>query len=410
LRLPLITGLPAADMLTTKEIFLIAALFCLVMILALSSFKGQRVRGINALLLANVLGMAANLAYAFGREMPALLAYEGADTLYAAAAATALIGFRRLSGRTAPVRAVLLAVAANTVLIGVFHYLFDSFTCRTLVVSIFQAGVAGDIGYSVLRSRKEWRASGYSLLFALGMCGADAAGHLFRGIGQIFLSAAPRSLLEPSGWNLLFLSAGAAMLPVLTLSGLLLIHRKLLALAEHAANRDFLTGAWSRRAFFDVAEREISRAKRGRLALSVLLIDLDEMKGVNDSLGHAAGDEMLVCFVDEAQSKLRAADVLGRLGGDEFAVLMPGTDVDGAVIVAERLKTQRKTDEIAEPPKFSAGLATLRDDDTLQTFLNRADVALYEAKAQGGNQTAMEASSTAFASRTAASPDLDPIR
>jgi diguanylate cyclase (GGDEF)-like protein/PAS domain S-box-containing protein len=161
---------------------------------------------------------------------------------------------------------------------------------------------------------------------------------------------------------------------------------------ERQAHTDFLTGAASRRHFLARAEEAIRLARRYSHPLSLLMLDLDHFKAVNDTHGHHVGDLVLKALVQVSWQTLRDVDVLGRLGGEEFAILLPETDADHALQVAERL---RQTVAAAKVPfddgsidfTVSIGAATLVDSDTdIDTFLNRADEALYEAKRTGRNR------------------------
>jgi hypothetical protein len=145
-------------------------------------------------------------------------------------------------------------IAAVVAAIAIFHYGFDSFTLRTITVGLFQAAVCIAIGITVFRSREIW-SSRYPYLFTIVMVALVVAGHTLRGIVHVTHADILTSLLQPSAWNVFFLSAGTLVLPVLTLGGVMMVHEAMMAQAEHAANRDFLTGAWSRRAFFGHAER-----------------------------------------------------------------------------------------------------------------------------------------------------------
>lgn len=381
-------------MLDTKAAFLIAALLCFVMFLVVYSINESRVGGVRELLLGNVFGMAAYILYAFGKELPPLFAYEVANAAYVSASAATLAGYRRLTRRTIRPPLIFGLVLAVTLAIALFHYVVDSFALRTLVVSVSQAGIAMAIGLTVASTWRTWTSSRYPLLFVICMCLIIAAGHLFRVGTQLLDGNAPASLLEPTGWNVVILSAGAFMLPVLTLGGLLLAHCTIVAVAEDAANHDFLTDAWSRRAFFDIGRRELDRSKRSGQSLALLVIDLDNFKALNDACGHAAGDATLLRFASASTGTLRSIDYLARLGGDEFAVLLPDTTLEGAFSAANRLLKQNlSSDQLNAPTPvtLSIGLAISRRDDNLQTLLQRADNALYAAKAQGRNRLVAEA-------------------
>jgi diguanylate cyclase (GGDEF)-like protein len=378
-------------MLSTKEVFLIASLLCFVTFLVLFAFRENGVRGIRHVLLASVLGMAGNILYAYGRELSPLLGYEVANAVYASSAAALLVAYRRMFKRRAFLRTLAAAIGLLTVLIACFHYVYDSFATRTAIASLFQAAMAAGIGITVLQARSEWRKPYYPKLFILGMSGLVAGGHLFRVIMQLMSPAAPHSLLAPTGWNVLVLSAGAFALPVLCFGSLLIAHRRIVLMAENAANQDYLTNAWSRRAFFEMGERELSRSRRTQRPMSILLFDLDNFKQVNDESGHDAGDQLLVTLVADANQVLRNIDSLCRLGGDEFAVLMPETDLQGATVLAYRLKegaerSCAKTSGVT----LSIGGAALGPDDTLKSLVKRADMALYQAKRKGRNQIVID--------------------
>lgn len=160
----------------------------------------------------------------------------------------------------------------------------------------------------------------------------------------------------------------------------------------HQANTDPLTGLSNRRYFLVQAEQEIRRARRFARDLSVMMMDLDRFKMINDTLGHAAGDAVLQAIVKASQERLRESDIMGRLGGEEFALLLPETSLEAAMEVSGRL-----LEHIAETPiptvkgvvhcTTSLGVAQLRDSDsTIDDLLHRADEALYEAKRNGRNR------------------------
>jgi diguanylate cyclase (GGDEF)-like protein/PAS domain S-box-containing protein len=154
------------------------------------------------------------------------------------------------------------------------------------------------------------------------------------------------------------------------------------------ATTDMLTGALTRRHFFDLAEVEWERSSRHHRPLCVALIDVDHFKKVNDRFGHGCGDEALHLVAETVRSKLRRHDLLGRYGGDELALLFPETSLEGAQQVSDRIR--RAVVEIAlmhgETPvklTISAGLVERRPDETLTAACQRADAALYEAKDAG---------------------------
>ena len=156
------------------------------------------------------------------------------------------------------------------------------------------------------------------------------------------------------------------------------------------ANTDPLTGTHNRRYFAEKAELELHRAKRYQHPLSLMVIDLDYFKQVNDQHGHAAGDSALRKLVEVCRQTLREQDSLCRLGGDEFAVLLPETDLDGAILVAERVTETIANSAVPGAPEqlrlsLSIGVTTLdlQGDVNYDAFMSAADAALYEAKTHG---------------------------
>ena len=154
------------------------------------------------------------------------------------------------------------------------------------------------------------------------------------------------------------------------------------------ATIDTLTGALTRRHFFDLAELEWARSMRHRHPLCVALIDVDHFKSVNDRFGHGMGDEALRLVAETVRSKLRRHDLLGRYGGDELALLFPETPLEGAQQVSDRIRRAvagiRLTHgELEVKLTISGGLVARRDDELLVAACQRADAALYAAKDSG---------------------------
>jgi diguanylate cyclase (GGDEF)-like protein len=156
---------------------------------------------------------------------------------------------------------------------------------------------------------------------------------------------------------------------------------------------DELTGLVNRRRFMEALDAEIARAQRLRSGLSLLLADLDDFKRINDRFGHPAGDEALRAFADGLREHLREIDIAARLGGEEFAVLLPETGLEGALAVAERLRTtirERPVLHEGETPVHltaSIGVAEYRHGSR-DDLLRAADAGLYQAKQQGKNRIA----------------------
>jgi len=161
--------------------------------------------------------------------------------------------------------------------------------------------------------------------------------------------------------------------------------------ARERATRDALTGTYHRRALVEALEREASRAARTGKPLSIARIDLDRFRGVNETHGLAAGDAVLKRFAAVAQRAIRDVDVLGRYGGKEFLLLMPDTDLAGAVVAAERVRAavdRESFRDLAGERRItcSSGLAQYRKAENLAHTVGRAEASLNYGKAAGRNR------------------------
>ena len=165
----------------------------------------------------------------------------------------------------------------------------------------------------------------------------------------------------------------------------------LYAAALQNALKDPLTGIGNRISMQQTLQRDIDTAQRHEQALSVLMIDIDYFKRINDTYGHSAGDAVLVEVAQHIQKQLRTTDALFRYGGEEFLAVLPNTCSQHASLVAERLRESLEALEINIEGHIitvtsSTGCATLRTDDSQHSLLQRSDVALYAAKHNGRNQ------------------------
>ena len=175
--------------------------------------------------------------------------------------------------------------------------------------------------------------------------------------------------------------------------GILLVRlKRVLERETHLATRDALTGIGNWRHFEAVAGRELGRAKRSGKPLSVAYIDLDDFKMVNDSLGHQAGDALLVSVASVLQQSVRTIDCIARLGGDEFIVLMPETGQNGARAVVARIRKmlEEALKEGHWSSTLSVGLVTFAGvPDSIDELIRKADDLMYRAK-KGGKDSVAE--------------------
>jgi len=161
---------------------------------------------------------------------------------------------------------------------------------------------------------------------------------------------------------------------------------------QRLATVDALTGLLNRRAVLDQLAWQLAHARRSKLPLSVVMLDVDRFKSINDSWGHAAGDEVLRGLGRVCHSMVREVDVCGRLGGEEFLLVLPDTDLAGASRMCRRLLRALRWNEVEVDTgdvltvTASVGVASAREGETIEELLARADDAMFAAKAGGRDQ------------------------
>ncbi|MBA6224059.1 diguanylate cyclase [Colwellia sp. MB02u-18] len=162
---------------------------------------------------------------------------------------------------------------------------------------------------------------------------------------------------------------------------------------KNLANTDPLTNLYNRRYLTEQAEQEYHRAKRYSLSLTVMTIDIDHFKSINDKFGHPAGDKVLIAVAQQLKTNLRKIDILARIGGEEFSILLPETSATAGMKLAERIRTEQSNLKIVGdwPGEIklsvSIGVSSfLSDDESFDTMFSRADKALYQAKNYSRNK------------------------
>ncbi len=156
---------------------------------------------------------------------------------------------------------------------------------------------------------------------------------------------------------------------------------------EKMATHDSLTGIYNRFFFLDATKRGIKVSIRDERPMSLMMLDIDHFKSVNDTYGHDAGDQVLQAFVTTIAERLRDSDIFARWGGEEFIVTLPSTSLENAMHLAETVRENIEQSIFPEVNKItcSIGVSSLNEEDSVDTLIKRADMALYEAKASGRN-------------------------
>lgn len=382
-------------MLITISLLLVTTAMSAVMLLVLTSLADSKVAGIREWAQANGVAVIALLMFAARGVIPDVLSIEVANALLLLTASLMLAGYRRYLGLPVPWRWLAAGGAAAFAGVVVFHYVHDSLALRVVSMSAFHVAICFGI-YASLPRVADGRLrypNAFSRMAALLL----GLGHFCRGAFYAFIAYQPATLLDPDIANLAFFAIGTLALPALSLGAVMLANARVLNETAYAAEHDHLTGAPSRRAFFEMAERELARARRHGSGLGLLLVDADHFKRINDTYGHGVGDEVLRDLVARTREEIRKIDYFARLGGEEFGVLLPDASFDTTRAVAERLRAALDRPATGVPaatgPAYtvSIGLAMLEKGEDFAGLMRRADAALYAAKAGGRNRVEVAA-------------------
>jgi len=292
--------------------------------------------------------------------------------------------FRGLSGRVGYVGFGLLACL---IAIFVYYTYFEpSLTSRLVWISVAMALQSGLCASSLLRGKvEELPIARWMTLVPFILTAFYFSFRSLWSMGQSdlveFMSAGSVHQLAFLVFNLLIVTSSFGLLWMISAR----LENKL----SNQARKDELTGAYNRRALSELAPIEISRAYRHQLPLSVIMLDLDHFKALNDTLGHSKGDLVLSTFSALLLKNIRKEDLLFRYGGEEFVIICPNT-LDRAEILAEKLKTKIEEKMVIKKSNIkvtaSFGVVELSSGDDLISIIARADQAMYKAKENGRNR------------------------
>ncbi len=379
-------------MLDPRSIVFILAALSMLMAIVLSAMpsavrdRQQGARHWSASMLCVAL---ASVLYGLRGMVPESLSMVVANA--SAMGATALIYYggraffeQRRHGR----QLIIALLIANLGLIYCF-YVQDLYAIRVVIFSSVSGVLLFLFGLDVLRHRpRDTGRAQFPYLFTAITVIFDALVSLARIINAVLNPTGGSDFLAPTPLNALYFSTHGLLAICISVGFILMLNERLHAMLEHQLSHDPLTNAYSRPMIFELAQRELSTLRQ---PLSLLLLDIDHFKQVNDNLGHQAGDEVLKHFVRTLTANLRSNEPLGRYGGEEFIILLRGVDAESARITAERLRqcvaeAPYRHSQSDYPITTSIGHATAYAQESLEQLLQRADTALYRAKREGRNR------------------------
>ena len=378
----------------TFVLLLLSALLSLVMVFVWRTNKTYN--GFGWWTLANLAGILGFLLLGLRAQLPDLISIVIANTVACSSMGLTLVGTRRFLGRSGAEVFVGAALLLHAVALAWFTYIDPDTVMRIYVSSGLSAMFGIRCDYEFITVKKNDRlfttifAATVHAIFSIFMIGRMALTHIFSNIDNFY---------SPDWIQSLTFTMFITFLVTWTFNFLMLnserVQRELKTTQvelEKLATTDFLTSISNNRRFSEISENEMRRARRFNHPLSVIVLDIDRFKEINDTYGHAAGDLVLLRIAEIGKAGLRGVDTIGRLGGDEFGILLPHTDLSGAEIVAETMRVaieEAVIDSSAGPIKIMAslGIAEMKASDRdIKSILERADALLYEAKRGGRNR------------------------
>lgn len=382
-----------------QVIFLLATIFSISWLFHSAVLRRTPVYG-ALFALANVLVGSGVVLVSQRTGASSFLHFQLADWLVVCGFAAIWTGLRAASGRKSSHRFFWLAPLALVLLevMGTVSLAPDpsSYTPRAIAFNVLCAAILAACIREVTVNFDEWALPKvYKATIAVSFLLAGLA-FAVRGVQIVMLAATAAQPLRDfvSGYQA-FLWVFVAEIVLVNISLVTLVVGQLVAEIRHLADRDGLTGVYTRRYAMDCLHRAVQRARRNGRPLACVLIDLDDFKSINDQYGHDGGDAALLHVCHIFGAKLRATDILGRFGGEEFILVCEDTNAETATEVAERLRRALESQPIALRDRSvsltaSFGISQLRAVDDVHALLKRADAALYRAKRAGRNRILVE--------------------
>ncbi|EHP42723.1 diguanylate cyclase [Cupriavidus basilensis OR16] len=343
------------------------------------------IKGLLPWALAPLLCALSTAFYAMDGQWPAVLVALGGNALLLSGCALFYFGSQRFYGVPCTWKSWLALGIACLAGITWFLLVHPDYRIRVLLLTSVLAAIC------LTHARLTWQQGrGFAPRFMAVVLAFQGLALLMRAATTVFQDAVDTSRFSPSAIQTTYIAAFCLASLFVCLGLLLTVSERLRAQFEYLAQRDDLTGVLSRRAVLHAGSSELKNRRGGGQPLSLLLMDIDHFKRINDQHGHMVGDRVLARFAQIVGRALRHTDYLGRFGGEEFVVLLPRTGMEAALAMAEDVRQAvEQQSAIAGQPACTAslGLASIEAGEaTLDELLARADSALYRAKAEGRNR------------------------
>lgn len=340
------------------------------------------IRGVGGWAVAPLLWLLSTVLFGARGAIPDWLGLVLANQLLVLGSVTYYMGTRQFMGQPATWRTWNWVMAGTTVVFAWLTYGWPNYAVRVGFFTVVMGALyAAQLRFMLRHGGRNFPVRLVEVMLGLHMLVLGVR------LGSILAGHAGNDLMEPSLFQTLYIGAYALTVLMLSIGAVLMATDRLRTELEHLATYDSLTQALNRRALLQRCEDELERAQRYGNGPSIMMVDLDNFKAVNDTRGHQHGDAVLVHFAERTRQVLRRADRLGRYGGEEFLVLLPGADAQAALGVAQRIHATLATGHPLDC-EVSIGLTSWTGpQETLDAMLSRADAALYRAKEEGRNRT-----------------------
>ncbi|MDP2135032.1 MAG: GGDEF domain-containing protein, partial [Sulfuritalea sp.] len=359
---------------------LIGAVMSVVLFFLRRSFP-PTIKGLTEWAVAAALIFVSTLLLGARDAIPDFFSVVVANLILLAGLSLFYFGSQHFLGRPRSIRFWGSLVLVATAVLAWHTHVEPHYGMRLLVVSGFMVLISATHAQLLLRNAARSFATYLTAAALLVQAGAQA----MRFVSALGLPA-DATLFDLSPAQTAYVTTYALCILLVTVGVLLMATDRLRSEFEHMASHDSLTGALTRGTVIEACAQELERSRRRNHVMSLLMLDLDHFKAINDSHGHLTGDRVLVDFVARVTGLLRRPDRLGRFGGEEFIILLPETTADEAMIVAERIRAEVAAAKGTTPCTVSIGVASSRgEDNSIDAIIARSDMALYQAKAAGRN-------------------------
>jgi diguanylate cyclase (GGDEF)-like protein len=377
----LINILSAFDSRTTALLVAIA-FFIQALAIGAQAFLIREYKGVGTALLGNMSLVVGFALLLFRNILPDFLTIIIANTLTIASSGLYYISISRFLGQKYSNVFVISILTIMALLLVCFRYITDNVGMRIIIASLSGTLFVVAIVY------KFSKAGHLPYRFSMGLTIIP-----FITYGILLVTRSVATILSPPKTvfaNTPIESATFLLLFIIsffwTIGFILMVSQRLQIDLAELASTDTLTRISNRHATQLFLDKEVSRSQRNKSIFSILLIDLDNFKQVNDTYGHAMGDFVLIKTAQVFLSTIREQDIVGRWGGDEFLILLPDTTIENTEILAERLHsailaTEFKDSNVSVKITLSLGIASSNSSESIDVILKKADNALYMAKA-----------------------------